>query len=127
MKNIPVNELLKQRRLEKDISIETLFKEAHIPSKFVYMLENGEWDSFPSEVHLKGFLKMYTEYLKIEPELVEKCIKEIEDSRKKNTDQNIPAKHLPQRIFKADRSIYLLIFLVIALIVIYLLILYLLA
>jgi cytoskeletal protein RodZ len=62
---MPVNEIIKQRRLEKNISVETIFKEIHVPSKFVYMIENGEWDKFPSEVHLKGFLKLYAEYMEI--------------------------------------------------------------
>jgi len=39
------------------------------------MIENGEWEKFPSKVHPKGFLKIYSEYLQIEPSLVEKGIK----------------------------------------------------
>lgn len=81
---MPVNEIIKQRRLEKNISVETIFKEIHVPSKFVYMIENGEWDKFPSEVHLKGFLKLYAEYMEIEPSLVERCIK---DSSRNGRDE----------------------------------------
>lgn len=126
MKNIPINELIKQRRLEKNISVDTIFKEIHVPSKFVYMIENGEWEKFPSEVHLKGFLKIYADYLKIEPALVEKCIKDATESGKEKDTQDDPPGESLQKIFKADKSLYLLLLLALILIILYLSILYLL-
>lgn len=124
MKNIPVNELIKQRRLEKKISVETIFKEIHVPSKFVYMIENGEWDRFPSEVHLKGFLKIYAEYLQIEPELVEECLKNAVSPCEKKKEADISIAKIPQKIFRADKSMYMLLALAVILIILYLLVLY---
>ena len=119
MKNIPVSELIKQKRLEKNISVETIFKEAHIPSKFVYMIENGEWNRFPSEVHLRGFLKLYVDYLKIEPELVEQCIKDATgDCREEETANNIPVTDIPTKICRVDKVVCTLMLLAVFLLVI---------
>jgi len=128
MKNIPINELLKEKRIEKKISMDTIFKEIHIPSKFIYLIEDGEWEKFPSKVHLKGFLRIYGDYLKIEPSLLEKCLKETSESyegKKDAQDDNSTGKN-QQKIFKPYKSLYLLLLLAVILIVLYLVILYLL-
>jgi cytoskeletal protein RodZ len=128
MGNRPFNEILKEKREENNISVETLFKEIHIPSKFIHMIENGEWDGFPSKVHLKGFLRIYADYLKIDPSLVDVCIKEIMEpsEEKKAPNGEYTAGKGLQGFFDVKDRFPLILFLAIVLIMLCLVILYLL-
>jgi cytoskeletal protein RodZ len=129
MENKPINEIIREKRKEKNISIDTLFKEIHIPSKFVHMIENGEWEKFPSKVHLKGFLKIYADYLKIAPPLVDRRIKEIMEpttEEKKNVKSEDTAGKKLQGLFDVKEHSPLILFLTAVLIILCLVILYLL-
>ncbi len=135
MKNMPINELLKRTREKEGISAEKIFHDIHIPSKFVDMMEKGEWENFPSLLHMKGFLRIYGDYLKIPVELVEEGIKNIMQEKNNSPDAKedcpcaVPAKKTPARkehAVKIDKSMYRLLLLGIFIIILYLLILYLL-
>lgn len=63
-----IGNLLKERRHERELSIEEVSKITKIRSKYIQALEEGTYDMFPSEVYLKGFLKNYSRFLGINPE-----------------------------------------------------------
>jgi len=128
MGNTPINEVLREKRIKEGISTDKIFYETHIPSKFINMIENGEWENFPSRLHMKGFIRIYADYLKIPRQVVEEGIKtltiEITADCAPQDEKNPKEKH--RQPLKVEKSIYLLMFLAAIFVILYLLILYLL-
>ncbi len=136
MENMPISEVLKEKREKEGISTEKIFNEIHIPSKFIRMMENGEWENFPSKLHMKGFLRIYADYLKIPKALVEEGLKDIlnapvsdycskdaipvKEEKEKNSERKC------ERMLKVEKSIYFLLLLAALLVILYLLIIFLL-
>ncbi|MCK9266701.1 helix-turn-helix domain-containing protein [bacterium] len=90
--NKPLNELLKNIRIERNISVEQIFEDTYIPAKFIKMIEEGTWSEFPSEVHLKGYIRLYSTYLKIDSATINKYLndimsveEEVQDNGKNNS------------------------------------------
>lgn len=129
MENIPINEILKERRLKEGISTDKIFHEAHLPSKYIYLIESGDWKSFPSQLHIKRFVRLYADYLKIPKELVEKNLKEIITELNRNKAA-AGGKNMiiasQQDTFKPRKALYILLLSVLLFILVYLAILYLL-
>lgn len=130
MKNIPINEILKKKREEKGIGEEQVFYEAHIPSKFIHMIENGQWEKFPSKIQRKGFLRIYGEYLGIPSQVIEEGIRQIEEKERQKMDETEKSEEKISETkcaFKIDKHLlYITLLLFIFLAVLYILVLYLL-
>lgn len=126
MENIPINETLKEKRIKEGITLEQVFYETHIPSKFVRMIEDGLWEKFPSQLHMKGFIRIYGEYLKIPPSVIEEGIrvieKKIEEAKRQDKTEE---KEKEDRVVPKGYLYLILIFLAIF-VILYFLILYLL-
>ncbi len=58
-----VGTLLRERRLEKGISIQRIAQETRVTQKYLYALENSQHDVFPADSYLIGYLRAYAEYL----------------------------------------------------------------
>ena len=63
-----IGSLLRDRRREKGLTIEQIAETTKIRSEYLSALENSLYDTFPSEVYLKGFLKNYAKFLGISPD-----------------------------------------------------------
>ncbi|MCM8761894.1 MAG: helix-turn-helix domain-containing protein [Candidatus Omnitrophica bacterium] len=106
MANTPINEILREKRIKKGITLEQVFYEVHIPSKFVRMIEDGAWDKFQSQLHMKGFIRLYGKYLDIPASVIEEGIRVIEKNKeaeekkqdeteeKKKEDRIVPKEYL---------------------------------
>lgn len=62
---ITVGELLKNKRLEKKLTLSQVEKTTRIRVKFLEWIENNQFDLFSSQITLKGFIKNYASYLNI--------------------------------------------------------------
>ena len=62
-----VGEILKQKRVEKNISLEAVEKQIKIRSKFLIALEDNDWKAMPSLPYIKGFLRNYSLFLGLNP------------------------------------------------------------
>lgn len=60
-----VGSRLKKARLERNISLEQIAQATHIRLAYLEALENDRLDLLPSKVQARGFLRLYTNYLKI--------------------------------------------------------------
>ncbi len=58
--------LLREKREEKNLSIDTVARETAISKQFVEALENERTDIFPSNTYVAGFLRNYCDYLGID-------------------------------------------------------------
>lgn len=70
-----VNEILKSRREQKRLSIHMIHQETKISIVYLEALESGQWNIFPAEVYLLGFLRKYSNYLGLDPEEMVQCYK----------------------------------------------------
>ncbi len=64
--NKKVGQLLKEVREEKGLSIKDVARDTNIAIKFVIALENEDYSQFPGETFTVGFLKTYSDYLKLD-------------------------------------------------------------
>lgn len=129
--NTPLNELLKRTRTDKKISPEKVFKDTYMPVKFIHMLEKGDWQSFPSEAHLKGYLRLYASYLKIDSAILETCLKKTAffESEEKKEEEHCSSMEKEEKPFvsaKEKKKICLLLILSLIFTAIFILILHLL-
>lgn len=94
-----IGEKLKNKRLEKGISIEEIQKKTKIRTKYLQAIEENNFDIIPGTVYAKAFIKEYARQLNLdEREIIDeyqkivnvKKVKEIKDNNEeKNDDKNI--------------------------------------
>lgn len=58
-----VAEILKEARLEKNLSFEQIEKATKIRVKFLMAMERGEYEKLPGSIFAQGFVKNYAEFL----------------------------------------------------------------
>lgn len=63
-----IGDMVKERRLYLAKTTEEAAKETKIRESYLIAIENSDFDSFPSEVYAKGFLRNYSIYLEMDPE-----------------------------------------------------------
>ncbi|MFA5517671.1 MAG: RodZ domain-containing protein [Spirochaetota bacterium] len=63
-----IGEKLKSIRESKKITLKEVAAETNIASIYIEALEDEDFDKFPGETYVIGFLKSYSEYLKIDPD-----------------------------------------------------------
>lgn len=61
-----IGQILKEAREEKKLSVRDVSKDTNIAIKFILALENEDFSQFPAETFIVGFLKTYSDYLKID-------------------------------------------------------------
>ncbi|MFW5795928.1 MAG: helix-turn-helix domain-containing protein [Alkalispirochaeta sp.] len=61
---------LQNARSQKGVSIEQVVRDTHITKRFIEAMESEDFDSFPGEAYLLGFLRTYATYLGLEGEEV---------------------------------------------------------
>lgn len=59
----PIGALLKQIRESQGIALETIAHKTHISLAYLQAIEVGDEESLPSNVHLRGFLRLYAHEL----------------------------------------------------------------
>lgn len=129
-KDKKLSELLKETRIAGNIALEKVFEDTYMPLKFINMMENGNWSEFPSEAHLKGYLRLYSSYLKIEKDIIDRHIDEIFSEDKKTNGDNadcVKENVKENRLFlnsSERKTIYTLLLLAVIFLIIFFLILY---
>ena len=58
-----ISEKLRLSREEKGVSLEQVSKETHIALNYLQALENENFEVFPGDAYLYGFLRNYCDYL----------------------------------------------------------------
>jgi transcriptional regulator with XRE-family HTH domain len=64
--NKRVGQILREVREEKNLSVKDVSRDTNIAIKFVIALENEDYAQFPAETFTIGFLKNYSDYLKLD-------------------------------------------------------------
>lgn len=66
----PVGQYLRQRREEKQMSIEELSRATRVPASSIERIEADQFDELPGEVFVRGFLKSYARAVGVPPDEV---------------------------------------------------------
>lgn len=61
---------LRNARTIKGVSLEQVVRDTHITKRFIEAMEEEDYDAFPGEAYLLGFLRNYSSYLGLDPEEV---------------------------------------------------------
>lgn len=72
---IGIGYILKEARLKKDVSIEEVEEELKIRGRYLKALEEDNYELLPGKVYIKGFVKIYGEYLNLD---VAELLEELE-------------------------------------------------
>ncbi|HOV21353.1 MAG TPA: helix-turn-helix transcriptional regulator [bacterium] len=81
-----INVLLKETREKKGIGIDEIIENTRIPQKYIKIIEDGQWEKFPSQTYLLGYLKIYCEYLNIKKEIIDTILSEFKQENKKEKE-----------------------------------------
>lgn len=86
-------EMLREARERKGVSLEKAEEETKVRARYLAALENEEYDIIPGKAYVKGFLKIYANYLGLNPDEV---ILQYKSSQFALSDQAV-LKQPPQR------------------------------
>lgn len=103
---------LKQARLDSGKTLEEISSSLKIRKKYLLALEEGDFQSIPAAVYVRGYLKLYSNYLGIIITLNEEEIDE-----KISDDQNLRSK-LKIAVFRHKWKKYLIIISILMLLII---------
>ncbi|MFA5926250.1 MAG: RodZ domain-containing protein [Parcubacteria group bacterium] len=90
-----LGEQLKKIRSEGRISLLEISRETKIPVRYLTMIEEGDYNSLPPDVYVKGFLRGYAEYLGAEPKKLISLYereKDIKNNLKKDGEIEVVSK-----------------------------------
>lgn len=65
-----VGEILRAKREEKKMSVTQAHTETKISVEMIKALEEDDYSAFPSEIHLKGFLRNYAQLLGLDANIL---------------------------------------------------------
>lgn len=97
---------LHKAREDKDISLEQAAEETYIRIHYLAALERGDFSQLPSNAHIKGFLRAYSEYLGID---VQPFISQLDHTERAAPDTTPDVEEAqPPRVNEAQGSAVLI-------------------
>jgi cytoskeleton protein RodZ len=67
---------LKKARLDAGLTIEDVASKLNISKKYLVALEDDDLEALPSKVYADGYLRLYSQFLKIEEPVIENVEKQ---------------------------------------------------
>lgn len=61
-----LGDILRKERERQNLTVKDIERDTSIRGLYLSAIENGEYDLLPGEVYLKGFIRSYAEYLKLD-------------------------------------------------------------
>lgn len=99
-----VGKQLRLARLSQEITLEQVSKELHIRTRYLKALEEGDLSILPSAVQVRGFLRSYAEYLKLDSQEILAALQQPK-AQPDQTD-SLPTEETPsQDTIKAAKAI----------------------
>jgi cytoskeletal protein RodZ len=98
-----LGEKLKSAREERGYSIEQVARDTNIARRFIIALEEEDFDQFPGDTYLLGFLRNYSEYLGLDPSRMSSLYKNMQLQ-----EQPAPMEELIERRRGPSRTVLLI-------------------
>ncbi|AFC75332.1 helix-turn-helix domain protein [Rickettsia parkeri str. Tate's Hell] len=80
-----MSSMLKQIRLDSGKTLNQVSSDLKIRKKYLVALEEGDFDVLPGEVYVRGYLKLYLDYLNVKDRNAE----QIEEATKQNETEKL--------------------------------------
>ncbi len=92
---------LKNARLDRNLSLDDVFKNTHIRIKYLKALEADDFTAMPSPVQGRGFLRLYAQYLGLD---IEKLLEEKRQTKEENIVEFTKIETPPQEEKKKEEN-----------------------
>ncbi len=81
--------ILKAARSKAGLTLEECEVQTRIRLKYLYALENGQYQSLPAEAYNIGFIRCYAEFLRLNPEKVMSLYRQERSEKRHSYDNNV--------------------------------------
>ncbi len=65
-----IGNTLREARVRRNLTLQQVEEDIKIRVKYVQAMENEDWDVMPGVTYVKGFLRTYSTYLGLDPEVI---------------------------------------------------------
>jgi cytoskeleton protein RodZ len=65
-----IGNTLREARVRRNLTLQQVEEDTKIRVKYVQAMENEDWDVMPGVTYVKGFLRTYSTYLGLDPEVI---------------------------------------------------------
>ena len=65
-----IGNTLREARVRRTLTLQQVEEDTKIRVKYVQAMENEDFDLMPGATYVKGFLRTYSEYLALDPEVM---------------------------------------------------------
>lgn len=105
MSNKRVGQILREARESRRLTVRDVSKDTNIAIKFILALENEDYSQFPAETFAMGFLKTYSDYLKLDTGLILNLYRgeQLEESRAPLEELTKPTRPVISQV-KPDKT-----------------------
>lgn len=86
---LSLGEFLKLKRKERGVSIDEIVRETNISKRYLVALEENDFDEFPAETYILGFLTSYADALEVDREVITQMF-----HRQMRIEQDAPIEQL---------------------------------
>jgi len=108
-----IGECLRNAREERKIPIAQVARDTKIRERYIAAMEAGDFSVMPARAYARGFVRMYAEYLGIDPHpLIEKLSREERDAARSvfAPEEDTPAAAIPwRRILRGAAAVVLIV------------------
>ena len=65
-----IGNTLREARVRRNLTLQQVEEDTKIRVKYVQAMENEDFDIMPGVTYVKGFLRTYSEYLGLDPDVI---------------------------------------------------------
>lgn len=105
-----VGQILRETRENKNLTVRDVSKDTNIAVKFILALENEDYSQFPAETFTMGFLKTYSDYLKLDTAMILNMYRgeQVEDSQPPYEELTKPTRPIVETV-STDKNKFVII------------------
>ncbi|AFB26773.1 MULTISPECIES: helix-turn-helix domain-containing protein [spotted fever group] len=106
--------MLKQIRLDSGKTLNQVSSDLKIRKKYLVALEEGDFDALPGEVYVRGYLKLYLDYLNVKDRNAE----QIETTKQNETEKLLNNKRATVINYKRKKQLVLISIIMLSIIIV---------
>ncbi|ACP53876.1 MAG: helix-turn-helix domain-containing protein [Rickettsia slovaca] len=109
-----MSSMLKQIRLDSGKTLNQVSSDLKIRKKYLVALEEGDFDVLPGEVYVRGYLKLYLDYLNVKDRNAE----QIEATKQNETEKLLNNKRATVINYKRKKQLVLISIIMLSIIIV---------
>lgn len=96
--NAHIGPLLAKQRESLKLSLDAVHKRTRIAPHFLEALEKEQFEVFPAEVYLIGFLRQYAKFLGLDPDQIVKMFQDLRQQSKITAPETTGSREIPPTV-----------------------------